>query len=54
VIVPFIVGVTALALCCVLPMWAARAVLAAVVTLLHRTAPLQAEQGSAIQPQSGA
>ncbi len=39
--VPLIVGVTALVLCCVLPIWTARAVLGAVVTLLHRTAPME-------------
>jgi hypothetical protein len=51
--VPLIVGVTALALCCVLPIWTARAVLGAVVTLLHRTAPLDTGTGPAIQPETG-
>jgi hypothetical protein len=51
--VPLIVGVTALALCCVLPIWTARAVLGGVVALLHRTAPLETGPGSAIQPDTG-
>ena len=51
--VPLIVGVIALALCCVLPIWTARAVLGAVVTLLHRTAPMEAGPGPAVQPETG-
>jgi hypothetical protein len=51
--VPLIVGVTALALCCVVPIWTARAVLGAVVTLLHKTAPIQTAPGPAIQPETG-
>ena len=43
-----IVGLTALALCCVLPIWTAQAVLVTVVTLLHRTARL--ERNSAPAP----
>ena len=34
----FILGVIALALSCLLPIWTARAVLGGVVTLLHKTA----------------
>jgi len=51
--VALILGVTALALGCVLPIWTARAVLAAVVTLLHRTARLNEGGRPAIQSETG-
>jgi len=50
--VPLIVGVTALVLCCVLPIWTARAVLGAVVTLLHRTAPVETQR-PVVQAETG-
>jgi len=48
-----IVGLTALTLCCVLPIWTARAVLVTVVTLLHRTARLEPDTAQAIHTQPG-
>jgi hypothetical protein len=51
--VPLIEGVTALVVCCVLPIWTARAVLGAVVTLLHRTAPMETGPRPAVQPETG-
>jgi heme exporter protein D len=51
--VSLVVGLTALALCCVLPIWTAHAVLVTVVTLLHRTARLEPRQAQAIQTHTG-
>ena len=47
------VGLTALALCCVLPIWTAHAVLVTVITLLHRTARLEPDSAPAIQTHTG-
>jgi len=51
--VPFIVGVAAVVLCVVLTIWSARAVLVAVVALLHRSARIDSDAGPAIQPETG-
>jgi hypothetical protein len=51
--VPFIVGVTAVVLCFVVTIWSARAVLVAVVTLLHRSARMHSDRTPAIQPHTG-
>jgi hypothetical protein len=48
-----IVGLTALALCCVLPIWTAHAVLVTVITLLHRTARLEPDAARAVQTHTG-
>jgi len=53
VMVPFIVGVAAVVLCVVLTIWSARAVLVAVVALLHRSARIDSDAGPAIQPETG-